>query len=173
MYHACLARVFEPLRAGMTSPEVIRCPDGHFRRAVYGLGPFIADYPEQVWLAGVVQGWCPKYVLYSYYDSVNFSSVNRCNAPPDNLDHPNSHRRTHEKTDLLIISWDPGTLWSDFGICANVVVSGPHWFGSVVLKTFVAIHSQISSGRHPRALDARFAASGNQRHVQGPHRYVD
>lgn len=22
------------------------------------------SYPEQVWLAGVVQGWCPKYVAY-------------------------------------------------------------------------------------------------------------
>jgi hypothetical protein len=60
MYHACLARVFNPLKDGMTTPEVVRCPDGHFRRAVYGLGPYIADYPEQVWLSGIVQGWCPK-----------------------------------------------------------------------------------------------------------------
>lgn len=47
----------------MTTPEVIRCPDGYFRRAIYGLGPYIADYPEQVWLAAVVNDWCPKYVL--------------------------------------------------------------------------------------------------------------
>ena len=44
----------------MTTPEVVRCPDGHFRQAIYSLGPYIADYPEQVWLAGIVQGWCPK-----------------------------------------------------------------------------------------------------------------
>lgn len=56
----CLARIFEPLRPAMTVPEVVRCPDGHFRRAIYTLGPYIADYPEQVWLAGIVQGWCPK-----------------------------------------------------------------------------------------------------------------
>ncbi|KAJ7828329.1 hypothetical protein B0H13DRAFT_2373263 [Mycena leptocephala] len=31
--------------------------DGHYRRAIYGLGPYIADYPEQVLLACVVQGW--------------------------------------------------------------------------------------------------------------------
>ena len=62
MYHASLARIFEPLRAGMMTPEVVKCPDGHFRCAIYGLGPYIADYPEQVWLAGIVQGWCPKYV---------------------------------------------------------------------------------------------------------------
>jgi hypothetical protein len=61
MYHVCLAHVFAPLKAGMTTPEVVKCPDGHFRRAVYGLGPYIADYPEQVWLAGIVQGWCPRY----------------------------------------------------------------------------------------------------------------
>jgi hypothetical protein len=46
----------------MTTPEIIKCPDGHFRKAVYGLGPYIADYPEQVWLSAIVQGWCPKYV---------------------------------------------------------------------------------------------------------------
>lgn len=47
----------------MTEPEVVRCPDKHYRRAIYEIGPFIADYPEQVVLAGIVQGWCPKYVL--------------------------------------------------------------------------------------------------------------
>lgn len=60
LYHASLARVWAPLKEGMTHPEVVLCPDGHFRRAIYGLGPYIADYPEQVWLAAVVQGWCPK-----------------------------------------------------------------------------------------------------------------
>ena len=60
LYHMCLSKIFHPLKAGMTIPEVVKCPDGHFRRAVYGLGPYIADYPEQVWLSGIVQGWCPK-----------------------------------------------------------------------------------------------------------------
>ena len=46
----------------MTKPEVVRCPDGHFRRAVYGLGPYIADYPEQCLLACTVQGWCARLV---------------------------------------------------------------------------------------------------------------
>jgi hypothetical protein len=47
----CLARIFAPLQSGMTDPEVVRCPDGHFRRVIYSLGPYIADYPEQVWFA--------------------------------------------------------------------------------------------------------------------------
>ena len=42
-------------------PERVHCGDGHFRRVIFGLGPYIADYPEQVCLAGIVSGWCPKY----------------------------------------------------------------------------------------------------------------
>jgi hypothetical protein len=44
----------------MTVPEVTLFADGHYRRAIYGLGPYIADYPEQVLLACVVQGWCAR-----------------------------------------------------------------------------------------------------------------
>ncbi|KAG6839064.1 hypothetical protein C0991_006277, partial [Blastosporella zonata] len=44
----------------MNHPVVLRCPGGYFRRVILDLGPFIADYPEQVMLAGIVQDWCPK-----------------------------------------------------------------------------------------------------------------
>ena len=47
----------------MVTPVVQRCPDSYDRRVIYELAAFIADYPEQVALAGVVQGWCPKYVF--------------------------------------------------------------------------------------------------------------
>ncbi|KAL1673537.1 hypothetical protein EV122DRAFT_255108 [Schizophyllum commune] len=104
LYHACLARVFRPLKGGMTDCEVAKCADGHFRRVIYGLGPYIADYPEQVWLAAIVQGWCPK-----------------CDADPDHLDDGGARRRTHEKTDFLIDVFDPGILWSDFGVRDDVV----------------------------------------------------
>ena len=43
----------------MMKPVVTLCLDGHFRCVIYGLGPYIADYPKQVLLTGVVQGWCP------------------------------------------------------------------------------------------------------------------
>ena len=43
----------------MLKPEVIRYADGHFRRTIWGIGPYIADYPEQVLLCCIVQGWCP------------------------------------------------------------------------------------------------------------------
>ncbi len=60
IYHAALAQILSPLHPGMTTPHVMRCPDGHYRRVIFELGPFIADYPEQVYLSGVVYGWCPK-----------------------------------------------------------------------------------------------------------------
>ena len=41
---------------------------------------------------------------------------------PDNLDGEGSHRRSHEKTDLLIKTFDPGILWDDFGIQHDIVV---------------------------------------------------
>lgn len=62
LFHASLSTILTPLHPSMTKPEVVMCPDGHFRRAVYTLGPYIADYPEQVLLTGIVGGWCPRYV---------------------------------------------------------------------------------------------------------------
>ena len=60
VYHASLTQIFMPLRHGMTIPVVHHCPDSHKRRVIYDLAAFIADYPEQVYLSGVVQGWCPR-----------------------------------------------------------------------------------------------------------------
>ncbi|KAK7041918.1 hypothetical protein VNI00_008899 [Paramarasmius palmivorus] len=104
LYHACLAYIYEPLKSGMSTPEVVRCWDGHYRKVIYGLGPYIADYPEQVWLAAIVQGWCPK-----------------CTARPENLDSEDARRRTQAKDDFLIQSFDPGILWDDYGIRCDVV----------------------------------------------------
>jgi hypothetical protein len=64
LFHTSLAHILSTLRPGMTTPEVVWCADGHFRRAVYGLGPYIADYPEQVLIACIVQNWCPRYVQF-------------------------------------------------------------------------------------------------------------
>lgn len=58
--HSSLAKILESLKPGMATPEVVRFPDGHFRKVIYGLGPFIADYPKQALLAWIVQGWCPR-----------------------------------------------------------------------------------------------------------------
>jgi len=60
LLHSSLAKILESLKPGMTVPEVVRFPDHHFRKVIYGLGPYIADYPEQALLACIVQGWCAK-----------------------------------------------------------------------------------------------------------------
>jgi len=51
----------------MLQSKVKLCADGHYRRIIYGLGPYIADYPEQVLLTCVVQGWCPMYVAFTLF----------------------------------------------------------------------------------------------------------
>jgi hypothetical protein len=48
--------------------------------------------------------------------------LSRCDALPENLDSPGSHRRSHAKTDFLIKQWDPGILWDQFGIRSDIVV---------------------------------------------------
>ena len=52
--------ILSTLHPGMITPVVRQCPDGHFRRVIYDLAAYIADYPEQLLLTGIVQNWCPK-----------------------------------------------------------------------------------------------------------------
>ncbi|KAJ3792476.1 hypothetical protein GGU11DRAFT_819026 [Lentinula aff. detonsa] len=104
LYHASLSAVFDPLRLFMTTPDLVRCPDRHLRRVIYGLGPYIADYPEQVWLSCIVSGWCAK-----------------CMNQPDCLDSDENRPRTKLKTNLVINAFDPGIVWDDFGSRSDVV----------------------------------------------------
>ena len=48
--------------------------------------------------------------------------ISRCDAQPKDLDGPGNHRRTHEKTDVLIKAFDPGILWDSYGIQHEIVV---------------------------------------------------
>ena len=60
LFHVSLSLMLESLRAGEKKPQVFRCPDGHYRRVIWGIGPYIADYPEQVLLTCIVQSWCAR-----------------------------------------------------------------------------------------------------------------
>jgi len=60
LMHESLKTILQPLRPFMTKPDTVKCPDGHYRRAIYTVGPYIADYPEQVLIAAVVSGWCTR-----------------------------------------------------------------------------------------------------------------
>lgn len=90
----------------MSTPHITRCPDGHFRRVIYGLGPYIADYPEQVLASCIVSGWCPL-----------------CPKHRDKLDEPgNVGRRSREHTEELLKLLDLATLWEDYGIIGTLIV---------------------------------------------------
>ena len=61
LFHTSIAHILSSLQPVMSMPEVVMCADGLYQHVVYGLSPYIADYPEQVLISGVVQGWCPRY----------------------------------------------------------------------------------------------------------------
>ncbi|KAI0671174.1 hypothetical protein C8Q78DRAFT_1069813 [Trametes maxima] len=104
LFHTSIAAILQPLKSGMTHPEVVQCPDGHFRRAVWAIGPYIADYPEQVLVANIVQGWCPACLKY-----------------PTKLDSEEpGQRRTRVHTEALLETFEPATLWHDYGVVADV-----------------------------------------------------
>ncbi|KAI0707701.1 hypothetical protein C8Q76DRAFT_770579 [Earliella scabrosa] len=107
LFHASLSKILQPLRPGMTKPEVIRCGDNHFRNVVYGIGPYIADYPEQALLTSIVQGWCPV-----------------CTAQNTNLDQPldsPAPRRSRDTTDYMTAAFELGPLWEEYGVVGDIV----------------------------------------------------
>jgi hypothetical protein len=104
LYHSSRSIILETLRPGMTTPEVVRCFDDHFRRSIYSLAVDIDDYPEQALLTCIVQGWCP-----------------RCTAAKNNLD-GGGGRRSRQHTDVLVREFELGILWEEYGLVGDVVV---------------------------------------------------
>ncbi|KAG1787529.1 uncharacterized protein HD556DRAFT_1434418 [Suillus plorans] len=103
LFHSSLSKILQPLKPGMTKPEVARFGDGHFCHVVYGLGPYITDYEEQVLLGCIVKRWCARCL------------ASRLNLDDDALDH------CREYVDALV---EEGTLleiWDDYGIVGDIV----------------------------------------------------
>ena len=51
LFHGSLNKILQPLCPGIEKPQVLWYGDGYYwHTIVYGLGPYIADYPEQVLL---------------------------------------------------------------------------------------------------------------------------
>ncbi|KAG2126953.1 hypothetical protein DEU56DRAFT_872848 [Suillus clintonianus] len=92
-----------PKNPAMTKPEVVRFGDGHYRRVIYGLGPYIADYEEQVLLACIVRSWCP-----------------RCMSHRKNLD-SESLCRNRDHTKALVEEVTSTDLWDEYGIINDLV----------------------------------------------------
>ncbi|KAG6838908.1 hypothetical protein C0991_007419, partial [Blastosporella zonata] len=103
LFHTSLERILCSLRPYMSKPQITRCADGHFCRVIYGLGPYIADYPEQALLACIVQHWCPK-----------------CMALPNNLDKGDAVPRRHDHTTALLSECLMKELWDDYGIVGDL-----------------------------------------------------
>ncbi|KAG1847045.1 hypothetical protein F4604DRAFT_1884073 [Suillus subluteus] len=103
LLHSSLAKMLESLQPGMTTPEVVHSPDGHFRRAVYGLGPYIADYPEQALFRTGVQ------------------STYLCTAPADSLDDGTYGRHSRDHTEVLVEEFELGVLWDEYGLVGDIV----------------------------------------------------
>ncbi|KAF5324966.1 hypothetical protein D9758_017736 [Tetrapyrgos nigripes] len=94
----------QSLRLFMTKPDLVRFGDGYYRRVVYSIGPYIGDYPEQVLLACIVQGWCA-----------------RCTADHKDLDGP-SIPRSHEHTCLVDDAMPSAAdKWDAYGIISGIM----------------------------------------------------
>ncbi|KAI0075240.1 hypothetical protein K474DRAFT_1685420 [Panus rudis PR-1116 ss-1] len=106
LFHSSISAIFQTMKPYMSGHDIVICPDGYHRRAIYGFGPYIADYPEQVLLTLVVQGWCP-----------------RCLAPHHDLDGERCGlRRSREhRAYLLQGEFSPRVIWDDYGYVSDVV----------------------------------------------------
>ncbi|TFL04889.1 hypothetical protein BDV98DRAFT_580880 [Pterulicium gracile] len=74
LFHSSLAAILHPLCKSMTKEEILRCPDGYYQQVVFCIGPYIADYPEQVLLVCTVYFWCPK--CFNHLNNLNDPMIN-------------------------------------------------------------------------------------------------
>jgi hypothetical protein len=83
----------------MTKSEVVQCPDHHFRRVLWGLAVYIADYMEQVLVC--VQYWCVRCVIDSDFSyTICLIQFRRSqHYRPTLIIGPDRHSRAH--TDFL------------------------------------------------------------------------
>ncbi|KAF8887501.1 hypothetical protein CPB85DRAFT_1378036 [Mucidula mucida] len=102
LFHDSIAAILQSACPAMSTPVVRLCPDGHYRQVIYDIASYIADYPEQVLLAGVVSGWCCK-----------------CDAMSNNLDGP-ANQRTKAMHNVLLEGLDNDVLWDNYGIDADI-----------------------------------------------------
>ncbi|PBK82674.1 hypothetical protein ARMGADRAFT_1140721 [Armillaria gallica] len=103
IFHGSLWAIFESLHPGMETPEILCYGDGHYCWTIYGLGPYIADYPEQALLVCIVQGWCPQ-----------------CTASHHDLDGPDG-QRTHKHTTTWFHAMSSKEMWDDYGIIDGIM----------------------------------------------------
>ncbi|KAF9007427.1 hypothetical protein BDQ17DRAFT_1388955 [Cyathus striatus] len=107
LFHSSLRYILGALKPWMEEPKITRCSDGYFYRVIYGLGPYIADYPEQCLLVCIVSGWCAQ-----------------CTAFPKDLDNDeNACLRSYDHTAETYIAADGKLtkLLDGYGIIADIL----------------------------------------------------
>jgi hypothetical protein len=158
----------------MTTPDILKCPDGHFRRAIYGLGPYIADYPEQALLAAIVSGWCVRYVFAFILDS----GLTTC-VYPDVL-HPQkisinlgayfAHMNIQPAVSMHWITRNYGTNMGLLAILGCVILTCIIWNGAKF--DLIAIYREFPPCWHLWTTITGPLASNHQGWIQGPSRYL-
>ncbi|KAF8552429.1 hypothetical protein OG21DRAFT_1477771 [Imleria badia] len=103
LFHHSLSKILERLRPYMSKWKLLRFADGYFQRVIFTLGPYIADYEEQVLLSCIMRNWCPK--CMSRNKDLDVDVLYRC----------------QEHTDLLVEDIDMGVLWDEYGIVSDLV----------------------------------------------------
>ncbi|KAG1834004.1 hypothetical protein DFJ58DRAFT_719386 [Suillus subalutaceus] len=120
LFQHSLAKIFKSVKPFMETFDVTHFPDGHFRRTMYGLGPYIANYPEQLIISGIVQNWCP-----------------RCLANRRDLDSSQPCLHRHEAhTELLVEALTHKQAWDEYGIIADVVLLLPDILHQIIKGAF-------------------------------------
>ena len=89
----------------------------------------------------------------------------RCTAPSRDLDGHRCLHRSRAHTDMLVREFELGTLWDEYGIIGDIIVSNVlpcSYIINIYLWThFSAIHERLSSSRYTRTSLTRSAASGD------------
>ena len=171
LFHTSLARILESLKDSMTTPEVIKCLDGHYCYAIYTFGPYIGDYPEQVLLTNIIQLWCLKYVFFFFRYALLFILFNRCLVPRDDLDCPDQSYHCREHTNILLNAWPTLKLWDEYGIVNNIQVSFVSYLYPFNWQISVFHHTFSPSG-YIQNDNSWSPPSGDQGGIQGPCRWV-
>ncbi|KAG1724326.1 uncharacterized protein EDB91DRAFT_1269275 [Suillus paluster] len=105
LFHSSQSKILNLLKPAMTTPKVTHFGDRHYQWVIYGLGPYIVDYEEQVLLTCIIHGRCPK-----------------CMAPHANLDQDVlCHCRDY--VDALIKEGPFSGMFNATGIVPELVVS--------------------------------------------------
>ncbi|KAI6045686.1 hypothetical protein EDC04DRAFT_2865210 [Pisolithus marmoratus] len=100
LFHSSLGHILKTFKPGMVKPMVTFFGDGHYWHVIYGLGPYITDYEEQVLLTCI---------------------VSRCLAYHSNLDYDNALDHCHDHAEMLIAEFALDVLWNEYGIVGELV----------------------------------------------------